>query len=51
MVPLASAWIPGTVGIPSPGIRLYDGSCLMPAFIPTSATTFNTAGWASWIER
>jgi hypothetical protein len=51
MVPLASAWIPGTVGIPSPGIRLYDGSCLMPAFIPTSATTFNTSGWASWVER
>ena len=50
-VPLASAWISGVVNIPSPGIRLYDGTCLIPSFIPTSATTFNTSGSASWIER
>lgn len=51
MVPLASAWIPGTLPIPAPGIRLYDGTCMFPAFIPTSATTFNTAGSATWVER
>jgi len=50
-VPLASAWISGVVNIPSPGIRLYDGTCLIPSFIPTSATTFNTSGAATWIER
>ena len=51
MVPLASAWINGKVEIPSPGIRLYDGTCMFPAFIPTSATTFNTAGIATLVER
>lgn len=51
MVPLASAWIPGRVDIPAPGVRLYDGTCMFPAFIPTSATTFNTAGAATWVER
>lgn len=51
MVPLASAWIPGRVDIPSPGVRLYDGMCMLPMFIPVSATTYNTAGAATWIER
>ena len=51
MVPLASAWIPGSVVIPSPGVRLYDGTCMFPAFIPTSATTFNTSGVATIVER
>lgn len=51
MVPLASAWMAGTVNIPSPGLRLYDGMCMLPMFIPISATTYNTAGSATWIER
>lgn len=51
MVPLASAWIPGANPIPSPGVRLYDGTCMFPAFIPSSATTFNTSGIATVIER
>lgn len=51
MVPLASAWIPGRMDIPAPGIRLYDGTCMFPAFIPSSATTFNTSGQAVVIER
>jgi len=51
IVPLSSAWISGTVNFPSPGLRLYDGMCMLPMFIPVSATTYNTAGSATWIER
>lgn len=51
MVPLASAWMAGAINIPSPGLRLYDGMCMLPMFIPVSATTYNTAGSATWIER
>lgn len=49
-VALRSAWIGGEVLLGKPGIPLYDGSCMLPMFIPTSATTFNTSGAATWEE-
>lgn len=49
-VALRSAWVGGEVQLGKPGVPLFDGTCMLPMFIPTSATTFNTSGAATWEE-
>jgi hypothetical protein len=54
MTGLGSAWIPNPEMTPAqrnPGVRLYDGSCLFPMLIPSTTTTYNVSGLATWMER
>lgn len=39
------------VAAQAPGVRLYDGSCLLPAYLSSAATATNTSGIATIMER